>query len=126
MLTTILRRLSLLLAVVTALLLVAPPGETAPATGRVQRGVHVTRIAAKPGNPRREKKKGPNGGVAHKPGRGHNDHHNAVKKAKFGKKAEKRKQDKEKRCQEAKERWAGMSEDARKLRPKLDPKHVCK
>jgi hypothetical protein len=59
--------------------------------------------------------------MGHTPGRGHRRKSDPAKKKRFRKKADNRKIDLEKRYNEAKREWARMSENARKLRPELDP-----
>jgi hypothetical protein len=59
--------------------------------------------------------------MAHTPGRGHRRKSDPARKKRFRKKDAKKKIEADKRYNEAKREWERMSQDARKLRPDLDP-----
>jgi hypothetical protein len=59
--------------------------------------------------------------MVHTPGRGHRRKSDPRKKRRHRKRAAKRRADAEKRYEEAKIEWERMSEEARKMRPELDP-----
>ncbi len=60
-------------------------------------------MADEPGGKRREKKRGPKGGIKHRPGRGHTRKSEESQKEKIGKRLKKRHKE---RADEAKARWA--------------------
>jgi hypothetical protein len=59
--------------------------------------------------------------MRHTPGRGHRRKSDPIKRKRFKKKAAKKKIEAIRRYNEAKKEWERMSEDARKMRPDLDP-----
>ncbi len=59
--------------------------------------------------------------MAHTPGRGHRRKSDPPKKRRYRKKARKKKSEAQRRYDEAKRAWDQMSEEARELRPELDP-----
>lgn len=59
--------------------------------------------------------------MAHTPGRGHRRKSNPAKKRRYKRKAAKKKSEAAKRYEKAKRLWDGMSDDAKKLRPELNP-----
>jgi hypothetical protein len=59
--------------------------------------------------------------MGHTPGRGHRRKSDPRKKRRFRKRRSKQKAEAEKRYQDANRAWEEMSEDARKMRPDLDP-----
>jgi hypothetical protein len=61
---------------------------------------------------------------AHTPGRGHNRKSLPAKKRRFQKRAKKKRVDKEAKRKAAEEVWNGMSEEARKMRPDLNPDNM--
>jgi hypothetical protein len=60
-------------------------------------------------------------GKVHSPGRGHSIKSGPPKKRRFQKKAGKKRSQAEGRYAEGKRAWEEMSEEARKMRPELDP-----
>lgn len=59
--------------------------------------------------------------MTHKPGRGHRRKSDPPKKRRFRKKAADKKAEADARYDGAVREWERMSEDARKMRPQLDP-----
>jgi hypothetical protein len=62
--------------------------------------------------------------MGHTPGRGHRKKSDPPKKQYFRQKAAKKKAEADKRYDEAKRAWDEMSEDARRMRPELDPELI--
>jgi len=62
--------------------------------------------------------------MGHTPGRGHRRKSDPVKKRRHQKRATKRKAEADRRYKDAKKAWDEMSDDARKMRPELDPELV--
>ncbi len=63
----------------------------------------------------REKKRGPRGGVKHKPGRGHDRKSASEKRKRFVRKAAKKRQQKNEDAKKAWEEWDNLSEDVKRL-----------
>lgn len=61
--------------------------------------------------------------MTHKPGRGHRRKSDPEAKKRFGKQAARKKTKAQQEYEKAKERWQAMSDDARKMRPELDPEN---
>jgi hypothetical protein len=59
--------------------------------------------------------------MAHSPGRGHRRKSDPLKKRRFQKRAAQKKDEADRRYDEALRAWEEMSEEARRLRPELDP-----
>jgi predicted nucleic acid-binding Zn-ribbon protein len=59
--------------------------------------------------------------MAHTPGRDHRRRSDPARKRRFRKRAARKKAEADKRYEEAKRAWEQMSDEARKLRPELDP-----
>ena len=62
--------------------------------------------------------------MGHTPGRGHRKKSDPPKKQHFRLKAAKKKAKADKRYDDAKRAWDEMSEDARRMRPELDPELI--
>ena len=62
--------------------------------------------------------------MGHTPGRGHRRKSDPPKKNLFRQRTAKKKAEADKRYDEAKRAWDEMSEDARRMRPELDPELV--
>ena len=62
--------------------------------------------------------------MGHTPGRGHRRKSGPPKKRLFRRRASKKKADADQRYDEAKRAWEQMSEQARAMRPELDPELV--
>jgi hypothetical protein len=62
--------------------------------------------------------------MVHTPGRGHRRKSDPPKRKRFQKKAATKRAEADKRYDEARREWAEMSEDARQMRPELDPELV--
>jgi hypothetical protein len=62
--------------------------------------------------------------MGHATGRGHKRKSDPAKKRRFRKKAQKRKAEANKRYDEARRAWVEMSDEARGMRPELDPEFI--
>jgi hypothetical protein len=62
--------------------------------------------------------------MGHMPGRGHRRKSNPPKKRRFRQHAAKKKAEADKRYDDAKKAWAEMSDEARRMRPELDPELI--
>ena len=62
--------------------------------------------------------------MAHTPGRGHRRKSDPAKKRRFQRIAAQKRAEADKRYDEARRAWEQMSEEARRLRPELDPELV--
>ena len=65
--------------------------------------------------------RGPKGGVKHQLGRGHQRKSEGKHKENFQKKAKAKREAAEAASEQAQQQWDNMSEEARKLRPDLEP-----
>ncbi len=62
--------------------------------------------------------------MGHTPGRGHRRKSDPVKKRRLRRKAAKKKAEADRRYEEARRAWEKMPEDARRMRPELDPELI--
>ena len=62
--------------------------------------------------------------MGHTPGRGHRRKSDPSRKKRLRKRAAKKRAEADKRYDEAKRAWDQMSEEARKMRPELDPELI--
>lgn len=69
-----------------------------------------------------EKHKGPRGGVAHTPGRGHDTKSRLQKKKRFQKKAAKKRRKKAATLRKQWQEWDSLPSEVQKLRPEKKPK----
>jgi hypothetical protein len=70
---------------------------------------------------RRDKKRGPRGGIKHRPGRGHDRKSRPHAKERFRKKAAAKKAREEKSLRRTWHVWDSLTEDKPKMRPDLKP-----
>jgi hypothetical protein len=70
-----------------------------------------------------QKKKGPKGGIKHSPGRGHDTKSGQHKKKRFGRKAARKRHQKNEAARKLWEAWLQLSDEQRRLLgPKGEPK----
>jgi hypothetical protein len=62
--------------------------------------------------------------MAHTPGRGHRRKSDPPKKRRFQRLADRKKVEADQRYDDAKKAWEAMSEEARRMRPELDPELI--
>lgn len=68
-----------------------------------------------------KKKRGPKGGIKHRPGRGHRRKSERHQKNKFAKKAENKRNAKKEELRKKWTEWDSLPPDVQRMRPELEP-----